>query len=353
MKTYEFKLYNNERFKCLEEHLDIACHIYNHCIALLKRYYRLYGKYISANKMKAHIKKLKRRFPRWKKLNSQAVQDIVERIDRAYQSFFKLNGRRPPHFRKRSDYRSFTLKQTGYRLDGDVITIMGKKYKFFKSREVIGSIKIITVKKKPTGDWYIYVVTDHEEVKNLPRTGKAVGIDFGLKDFLVTSDGEKIQSPEYTKQLLAKLRRLSRNYSLKEKNSHNKEKAYLELMRLYEKTANMRKDFFFKLARDILSRYDFVAIEDLNLDGMKRLWGRKVSDLAYGEFVSILEHVAHASDKTVVKIDRYAPSTKICSKCGSYHPLSLKDREWTCPDCGAHHDRDINAAINIRNIAFS
>ena len=352
MKTYEFKLYNNERFKYLEKYLDIACHIYNRCIALLRRYYRLYGKYISANRMKIHLTKLKRRFPEWRNLNSQAVQDIEERIDRAYQAFFAKKGglkKRPPHFRKRRDYRSFTLKQTGYSLNDDVITIMGRKYKFHKSRDITGSIKTVTVKKKPTGKWYIYIVTDENEIKDLPRTGKAVGLDFGLKDFLVTSDGEKIKSPEFLKTTLSKLKRLSRNYSLKQDGSRNKEKAYHTLMLLYEKIANQRRDFFFKLARDILSRYDFVAIEDLNLDGMKRLWGRKVSDLAYGEFVSVLKYVAQCSGKTVVKIDRYTPTSKVCHVCGSYHPLSLKDREWICPDCNTHHDRDVNAAINILN----
>ena len=355
MKTYIFKLYNNDRTKYLDKSLDTACEIYNHCIALERRYYLMYGKHLSGNKLKVHITRLKRRrkYAHWKDLNSQAIQDVVERIERSYKAFFdhvkqkRFGRKRPPHFRKRRDYRSFTLKQTGYRLHGDVIIIMGRKYKYHKSRETGGNIKTVTVKKKPTGKWFIYIVTDEIEFKALPRTGKAVGIDFGLKDFLVTSDGEKIKSPEYLRQSLSELKRLSRNYSLKQDGSNNKAKAYHELMLLHERVSNQRRDYFFKLARYLCSRYDTIAIEDLNLIGMKSLWGRKVSDLAFAEFAAILEYVAISSGKELLKAGRFEPTTKRCSVCGHEEDLSLKDRSWICPSCGTHHDRDINAAINI------
>ena len=230
---------------------------------------------------------------------------------------------------------------------------MDRKYKFFKSREIEGNIKTVTVKKMPTGDWYLCITTDHEAKRNYARTGKAVGIDFGFKDFLVLSDGTKIQSPEPLKQSLSELRRLSRNLSLKKEGSRNYEKAKLQLARLHEHIVLRRKQFFFEQANSLCREYDIIGVEDLNLKGMQALWGRKESDLAYGEFISILEYVASTGDKKVVKIDRWAPSTKTCSKCGCHVKLSLKDREWTCPHCGTHHDRDINAAINIRNFAIA
>ena len=361
MLAYRYKLYKSKNDKYLEAYNAIACEIWNHCIALHRRYYRLTGKHISGNRMKVHVTKLKKlpKYAHWKKLNSQAIQDIVERIDKSYKAFFdhvkqKKSGRKsPPHFCKRKNYRSFTLKQTGYVIDGNTVYIMGRRYKFVKSRDIEGNIKTVTVKKIPTGDWYLCITTDHEAKRSYARTGNAVGMDFGFKNFLVLSDGTKINSPEWLRQSLSELRRLSRSFSLKTEGSRNYEKAKRELTKLHEHIAAQRRDFFFKLANRLCREFDVIGIEDLNLKGMQALWGRKESDLAYGEFVSILEYVAESAGKRVVKINRWAPSTKTCSECGCRVDLSLKDRRWTCPHCGAVHDRDINAAINIRNLALA
>lgn len=359
MQTYKFKLYNSDKNKYIDESVTAACDIYNHCIALHRRYYRLYGKHLSKYRLQKHIARLRHRKPSWQKLNSQAVQDITDRIERSYKAFFHhikhhCNGKKtPPHFRKRKDYHSFTLKQAGYKLAGDnAIYIHGRKYRYFKSRDIKGKIKTVTVKKTPSGDYCVFIVTDYVRTEKPTRTGKAVGIDFGLKMFLNLDDGTKIASPEYMKASLKKYKRLSRNYSLKKNGSRNREKAYIELMKHHEKISEQRRDFFFKLANELCQKYEFIAIEDLNLDGMKRLWGRKVSDLAYGEFILILEYIASIHGVTVKKIDRFAPSSKVCSDCGGFVTLTLKDREWTCPHCGIVHDRDTNAAINIRKIAF-
>lgn len=359
MQTYKFKLYNSDKNKYIDDSISAACEIYNHCIALHRRYYRLYEKQLSKNKLQKHIAKLRRRKASWQKLNSQAVQDITDRIERSYKAFFnhvkqhRSGKKTPPRFRKRKDYHSFTLKQTGYKLaEGNGIYIHGRKYRYFKSRDIKGKIKTVTVKKMPSGDYCVFIVTDYVRVERPTRTGKAVGIDFGLKTFLNLDDGTKMHSPEYLKSSLKKCKSLSRNYSLKKDGSNNKKKAYLKLMKYHEKLSEQRRDFFFKLANELCQRYEFIAIEDLNLDSMKRLWGRKVSDLAYGEFILILEYVASVYGVTVKKIDRFTPSSKVCSACGCRVDLSLNDREWTCPQCGATHDRDTNAAINIRKIAF-
>lgn len=361
MLTYRYKLYKSKNDKHLEAYTTIACEIWNHCIALERRYYHLTGKHIPGNRLKKHITKLKRKpkYAHWNKLNSQAVQDVVERIDRSYKAFFehvkqKRSGRKsPPHFCKRKNYKSFTLKQTGYVIDGNTVYIMGRRYKFFKSRDIEGNIKTVTMKKMPTGDWYLCITTDHEAKRDYARTGETVGMDFGFKEFLVLSDGTKIQSPEYLKQSLSELKRLSRNLSLKTEGSHNYEKAKRKLTGLHKHIAAQRRDSFFNLANELCRKYDIIGIEDLNLKGMQALWGRKESDLAYGEFVSILEYVAATAGKKVVMIDRWAPTTKACSECGCHVDLSLKDRHWKCPHCGANHDRDVNAAINIKNLALA
>ena len=360
MRTFKIRLYNSDHNKKIDKSITIAWEIYNYCIALHRRYFRLYKKHLSKYDLMRHLTKLKKsKYPHWGNLNSQAIQDIADRIDRSYKAFFShikesRGGKKSiPHFCKRDRYYSFTLKQTGYKFgDDNSVVLMGRKYKYFKSQEIVGNIKTVTVKKTPTGKYFLYVVTDANFQTSGTLTGKSVGIDFGLKDFLVLDDGTKIDSPEFFKQSLAEIRRLSRNFSRKEKDSRNSKKAHLELVRLHEKVANQRRDWFFRLATWFCKNYDIIGIEDLNLKAMQMLWGRKISDVAYGEFVLILDHVARKHGKQVVKVDRFAPSTKVCSECGTIVTLSLKDREWICPSCGEHHDRDINAAKNIRTMAL-
>ena len=360
VKTYRYKLYNSKRNRHLDEAINTAASIWNYCIAVHRRYYKLYGKHLSANRLKKHIAKLKRRrFPQWNKLGSQAVQDVVERVDRSYKAFFqhhkqKRRGRKsPPGFKKRRRYSSFTLKQAGYRFhdESNIVTIMGKDYKYWKSRPLEGKIKTVTVKRTPLGEFFIFVVCEKEVNQVLPRAGKAVGYDFGLKHFLTADDGSAIDSPEWYKASLKELRQAHRALSRCQKGSNNRRKALLHLNRVYERISNKRRDWFFKLVKRLVGENAVICLEDLNLDGMKRLWGRKVSDYAFAEFVGILEYAASQAGTTVVKIDRWAPSSKVCHICGGRNDsLSLDTREWDCPQCGAHLDRDVNAAINIKNI---
>jgi putative transposase len=191
------------------------------------------------------------------------------------------------------------------------------------------------------------VVENQVEVPN--RTGhSAVGFDFGLKTFLTASDGTTYASPEFLKQSLADLRRASRHLSGKQRYSKNWYKAKKQVARIHQRVVNQRRDWFFKLAHELTDRYDWLFFEDLAMKGMQALWGRKVSDLARSEFMHIIQWVALPKEKHVHTIDRFYPSSKTCSACGSAHTaLSLSDRHWTCQTCGSHHDRDLNASVNI------
>ena len=231
---------------------------------------------------------------------------------------------------------------------------MKKKYKYFKNREIQGEIKTVTVKRNRLGDFYISVVTEQEMQEINSRTGNAVGIDFGMKHFLNLDDYSVIDSPEYYKQNLTKLRKAHRKVSRCKLESNNRKRAIKELNRIYRKISNSCKDWFYKLANSLTKQYSVICIEDLNLESMKKLWGRKISDLSYAEFVQILEWEALKNGSNVVKIDRFAPSSKSCHCCGFINDeLTLKDRSWICPSCGKHLDRDVNAAINIRNLGLS
>jgi putative transposase len=224
MKTYCFKLYKSKRNKKLHRQIDTAGRIYNHLIALHKRYYRLYGKHLNIYKLQKHITKLKktRRYTNWNSLGSQAIQDITERIDKGYKLFYRnLKARvrtAPPSFRKVKKYKSFTLKQAGYQFHEDnTITIMGTRYKYFNSRNMEGAIKRVTVKRDSLGDIYIYVVCESSPKRIKSGSGKSVGLDFGLTTFITASDGSTIASPLFFAKNLKRTKELNRNRSRKKK----------------------------------------------------------------------------------------------------------------------------------------
>ena len=186
-------------------------------------------------------------------------------------------------------------------------------------------------------------------MKRLPTTGQSVGADFGMKDaYLTLSTGEKKQHPQPLKQSLTKLRSLNKDLSRKQKGSNGWWQCVRAIARLYRKITNQRTDFHWQLASELCKRFDTIAIETLNLEGMKRLWGRKVSDLAFYKFVEILKYKCIKHKRLLKQVGQWIATSKPCSDCGYKNEnLSLSDRRWTCPDCGSHHDRDINAAINI------
>ena len=206
VKTYCFKLYKAKRNRKLHKVINIAGIIYNHCIALHKRYYRLFKKSLNIYKLQKHLTKLKKigKFSYFKEVGSQAIQDITQRIDRACKLFFRNLKHKirtaPPSFKKIRKYKSFTLKQAGWKLLKDnVIEINKQKYKYFKSRDIEGIVKTITIKRDTLGDIYLYFVCETNENKVLARTGKSVGYDFGLKQFLTASDNKDIKAPLFFK----------------------------------------------------------------------------------------------------------------------------------------------------------
>ncbi len=356
LRTYKYKLYNSKRLKHIHRTINIAGIIYNHCIALHKRYYKLYGKSLNKFQLQKHLTKLKKRdkYNYWNKLGSQAIQNITERIDEGYKKFYKKQGGLPS-FKKVSKYKSFTLKgKVGYKLEDNIISLNGYKYKFWKSREIDGKIKTVTVKRDNIGDFYICISLEIEDPKHNITSSKTVGIDFGLSKFLTLSDKEDKKSPLFHLKNLSKLKRLNRNLSKKKKGSNNRKLAKKQLAKLHIKIANQRKDYFHKLSNDLANSYDTIFIEDLNMKAMQRVWGRKVSDLAFSEFVNILSYKTN-----IVKIDRFYPSSKTCSSCGAVNDninknmKNLKNRVFKCDTCDLEIDRDLNASINIHRVGTS
>ena len=346
MISYKYKLYRTKNTRHLDNMLSEACFVWNHALSLQKRYYRIYGKYVPSARMQKHFaKRVKRTY-----LHSQSVQEVLQRLDTAYARFFKHIAKRPPKYKKASDFTSFCYKQGGFSLCGNVFHVnsVKKDYRFSLCRPCEGKVKQVRVKRSHLNEWYIYVITDASP-KSYTKThdGASVGIDFGLKTYMTFSDGEKLPHPQFLKRDLKRLQKASRRHSRCAKGSHHREQARLALCRLHESISDKRRDFQWKLAHDLCRKFDTIFIEDLSLNGMSRLWGRKMSDLGHSSFCGILEQVAAKYGCTVHKIDKWFPSSKLCD-CGYKNDnLSLNERTWVCPQCGQIHDRDVHAAEMI------
>ena len=301
IKSYKYKLYRSDKNDVLRKDIELYSEVYNHCVALYNRFYKIYKKHIGKYDLQKHLTKIKGRYkPEWKELGSQAIQDITDRLDKAYKLFFSNLKRKvkasPPSFKGRYHYKSFTLKQAGYKVDqkGDEITINKKKYKYFNSRDFEGKIKTLTVKRNHKGEIFIIFAVEQEMKLRVGfETGKTAGFDFGLTTFLVDSDGKKFISPEYLKVSFKKLQVLSRNLSKKEKGSNNRKKAKLQLISLHEKIVNQRNDWQWKLALELVRSYDVICLESLSFLQMqkdknletnkqKKNRARKVLDLSPG-----------------------------------------------------------------------
>lgn len=356
-KTFKYRLYHNRRNKRLHQRIDIAGIIWNHMVALQRRYYRLTGGYISCYDMQRHLAKLRMKRPRfshWKMLGSQALQELAERHDRSYQRFFAYkrgegmrHGR--PHFKKVKRYTSFTLKQWGWKYNGDnQVFIHGTTYKFSFSRPVEGAIKTVTIKRDNLGHLWVCFSVVMEAPKMVgASTGNIGGFDFGLKSFLTDHEGQEYHSPQFLKAELDEIARLNRELSRKQKGSNNWYTAKKRLAKAHGHIDNKRRDAHWKLAHELCTRFDLICLETLNIEGMKRLWGRKVSDLGFAEFVRVLYEVATKTGVIVVQVDRWQPTSKTCAGCGALQEMPLSVRHFNCSLCGWSCPRDQNAALNI------
>jgi putative transposase len=347
---YKYRLYRaDQQDRKLRHQLFAASTVWNHFIVLQRRYYRLTGKYISLHQMNQHVLKLRKtlRFALWQDLHSQVCQEVCRRVDDAYQRFFNQLAKGRPKFKKARRYSSFTFPQSGYKVEDNTVTIDGVKYKFVKHRQIGGQIKTLTVKRDSVGRlWLVFSVSETIAIGD-SSTGESGGFDFGLKTFLTDDEGSGYTSPQFFAPGIRKTRKLNRQLSRQLEGSHRWQRARRGLAKHSAAGANQRRDHHFKLAHRLCDEYDVLYFEDLNLAGMKAMWGRKLSDLGFANFLSILEWVAFKRGKQVVKLDRFLPTTKTGSGCGQKHSLTLRDRVLAC-DCGLTLSRDHNAAINLK-----
>ena len=295
-------------------------------------------------------------------VNSQALQQAVLDMDTAYQRFFREKTGFPKFRSKKTHRYSFRYPQ-GCKLDNEGNKIYLPKLKWVKckvDRPIEFQLRSVTVKQVPSGKYFVCCLFDDglELPPKLPITEETtVGIDLGLKDFAVLSNGTKIPRMKFTKQYEKQLAKLQRVLSRKQKGSNNREKARVKVARLQEKISNCRKDYLHKVSHKIINenQVNTICLETLNVKGMmmNHRLAKSVADVGMYMFKQMLEYKADRAGKNILYIGRYEPSTKLCD-CGyKNNDLTLSDREWTCPKCGKHYDRDVHAAQNIKKFALS
>lgn len=293
-----------------------------------------------------------------KEVNSQSLISSIGNLDKAYTNFFRGRAKFPK-FKKKNEKQSFQVPQHG-KIDIKNGKLHIPKFKggikcVFHRPIDKGELGTFTISKNAAGKYFVSILIHvEEEIKPKPFPKNAIGLDFGLKTFITTSEGSMYHSPEFLKKNLKKLARLQRIQSRRVKGSSNRNKARIKVARLHEKISNQRQNYLHKLSNKLVckSQADTICIEDLNMQGMQKLWGRKTSDLSWFEFTRQLQYKCDWYGKNLIKIGRFDPSSKMCSCCGKITQLQLSDRSWTCSNCNSTHDRDINAAINIKDFGM-
>jgi putative transposase len=363
LKAYKYRLYpNKEQQELFMKHIGACRFTYNWALDNKIRAYETEKKHLSRFDLQEMlVHDLKKEHVWLNDVNSQSLLNSLINLESAFTRFFREKKGFPNFKSKKNPLQSFQIPQH-YTVDFETNTIKLPKIKQpIKAklhRKFEGTLKTATVSRNSTGKFYISIlVDDGKELLNKTSfdENSTLGIDVGLTHFAISSNGEKIDNPKYLENSMQRLNILQKRMSKKQKGSKNRAKARLAVSKLHEKISNQRVDFLHKTSSNIISENQAVAIESLNISGMLKnhCLAQSISDVSWNTFFTQLTYKAEWYGKTLLKIGQFEPSTKICNNCGFHNKeLTLKDREWKCPECNITHDRDINASINIKKFAL-
>lgn len=362
IKTFKYRVYTNkETITKVENWLELCRNLYNCCLEQRISVYKHTRKTLSYYDQTYQLPELKLICPEYKIVGSQVLYEVIDRLNKAYMAFFRRikNDEKVgfPRFKSKDRYNSFTLTQAGWKLEGKYLSIHNLgRFKLHLSRPIQGDIKTITIRKSTTNKWYVCFSCDNVPERKLSHSDNVVGLDVGIKSFLVDSENNKIESPKYFRKSEKQLRRRQRRLSRSIKGSNRRKGDKLLVAKAHEIVKNQRNDFLHKLSTEYVKNYGTLIFEDLNINGMvqNKHLSKSILDSGWGEFIGLCEYKAEEAGRNVIRIPRFEPTSKTCSECGAINQeLKLSDRMWVCKSCGTLHDRDFNAAKNILRVGLT
>lgn len=359
-KSYKFRLYPNESQKqMIEKTFGCKRFVFNHFLVKSIEDYENTRKSNSYNQNSKELTALKKKLTWLTEVDSWATQNALRDLDTAYQNFFRRvkQGQKPgfPKFKKKTNNQSYrTTNPNKFPLPVKDRKVRLPKIgwvRFKQDREILGRWLSMTVSKTSSGKYFISINCCDVPYQEHETTGSLVGIDLGIKDFAITSNGEKFENLKFLKKSEERLKLFQRRLSKKQKGSKNRDKARVKLAIRHEKIANQRTDFLQKLSTDLVKNHDLIVLESLKVKAMVRNHNlaKSIGDAFWSNFVTMIAYKCEWNRKAFIQIDTFFPSSQLCNHCGYKNPevKNLEVREWTCPVCGMYHDRDINAAKNI------